>query len=643
MTLAGIELRYLVEEITKGIKDYYVSNIYGITRNSVLFKLHHPEKTDILLMFSTFGLWTTGIKIDQIEENRLIKRLRNDLLRAKITSIKQIGSERIVYVTFTGFDQEFVLVGEFFSEGNIILCNKEMKILSLLHSIDVRHRKLGVGLTYVSPPSSGLDLFDVTRDDIEQIRTVQTAVARWVGRTLGLPTKYAEEITKIAGIDPQVIGNTLSEEQVGKIFQATRNLIDKVVGGNHEPYIVHNEKGADVIPVPLGNVSEENCTKVPSFMKGLDLLFSENLLEQGKSSQSTTANEKIAELEHKLEEQNKAISLVKERANGISSVAKALQDIASSGATSIEDPKIVSLLAQYGSALKKEAGIPLISIGDEKIKVNPQSSIQAIASVLFNESKKQLRAIDTIESERKKTEKNLEIFRKQASIARESVVFTVQKKKEWFERYRWFFTSDNLLAIGGRDASSNSSVIRKHLDKNDKVFHAEIVGSPFFVLKNEAEDKVSSVTEVAQATVCFSRAWREGLYGLNAYWVRPDQIKTAAPSGQFIAKGSFVIEGTRNFVQVSSLQLSVGLYEKNDNYSLMCGPPSAVKKKCIYFVTIEPTGQEMTEIAKKIKLEFLKFEEKKEVIKSISIDDFIRALPAGDSHIIESGTGDAYS
>ena len=643
MTLAGIELRYLVEEITKGIKDYYVSNIYGITRNSVLFKLHHPEKTDILLMFSTFGLWTTGIKIDQIEENRLIKRLRNDLLRAKITSIKQIGSERIVYVTFTGFDQEFVLVGEFFSEGNIILCNKEMKILSLLHSIDVRHRKLGVGLTYVSPPSSGLDLFDVTRDDIEQIRTVQTAVARWVGRTLGLPTKYAEEITKIAGIDPQVIGNTLSEEQVGKIFQATRNLIDKVVGGNHEPYIVHNEKGADVIPVPLGNVSEENCTKVPSFMKGLDLLFSENLLEQGKSSQSTTANEKIAELEHKLEEQNKAISLVKERANGISSVAKALQDIASSGATSIEDPKIVSLLAQYGSALRKEAGIPLISIGDEKIKVNPQSSIQAIVSVLFNESKKQLRAIDTIESERKKTEKNLETFRKQASIARESVVFTVQKKKEWFERYRWFFTSDNLLAIGGRDASSNSSVIRKHLDKNDKVFHAEIVGSPFFVLKNEAEDKVSSVTEVAQATVCFSRAWREGLYGLNAYWVRPDQIKTAAPSGQFIAKGSFVIEGTRNFVQVSSLQLSVGLYEKNDNYSLMCGPPSAVKKKCIYFVTIEPTGQEMTEIAKKIKLEFLKFEEKKEVVKSISIDDFIRALPAGDSHIIESGTGDAYS
>jgi predicted ribosome quality control (RQC) complex YloA/Tae2 family protein len=642
MTLAGIELRYLVNKINKGIGDYYVSNIYGITRNSVLFKLHHPEKTDLLLMFSTFGLWTTGIKIDQIEENRLVKRLRNDLLRSKISDIKQIGSERIVYLTFSGFNQEFILVGEFFGEGNIILCNKEMKILSLLHSIDVRHRKLGVGLTYVPPPSSGLNLFDITRNDIEQIRTVQTVVARWIGRTLGLPTKYAEEITRIAGIDPQAIGSTLSHEQVEKIFQAIRVLIDKVISSNHEPYIVRNEKEADVIPIPLGNISEETYTKVGSFMEGLDLLFSENLLEQGKSSQSTSANEKIAELEHKLEEQNKAISLVKKRVDSISSVAKALQDIAATGVTSIEDAKIVSLLAQYDSALRKQAGIPLISIGDEKIKINPQSSIQAIASVLFNESKKQLRAIDTIESERKKTEKSMETFKKQASVARDSVVFTVQRKKEWFERYRWFFTSDDFLAIGGRDASSNSSVIRKHLDKNDKVFHAEIVGSPFFVLKNETADKVSSVTEVAQATVCFSRAWREGLYGLNAYWVRSDQIKTAAPSGQFMAKGSFVIEGTRNFVQVPSLQLSVGLYEKDDNYSLMCGPTSAIKRKCIYFATIEPSGQEMTELAKKIKLEFQKFEEKK-IVKSINIDDFIRVLPAGDSHIVESGIGAAYS
>jgi len=30
------------------------------------------------------------------------------------------------------------------------------------------------------------------------------------------------------------------------------------------------------------------------------------------------------------------------------------------------------------------------------------------------------------------------------------------------------------------------------------------------------------------------------------------------------------------------------------------------------------------------------------MVKAISIDDFIRVLPAGESHIVESGTGEAY-
>jgi predicted ribosome quality control (RQC) complex YloA/Tae2 family protein len=642
MTLAGIELHYLVTEMSKQVKDYYVSNIYGVSRNSLLFKLHHPEKPDLLVMFSTFGLWITNVKINQMEENRLLKRFRNDLLRSKITEIKQLGSERIVYVTFSGFDQEYIVIGEFFGDGNIILCNKDMKILSLLHSIDVRHRKLSVGLNYVPPPSSGLNILQVTKDDIQNIKSSPTSIARWVGRTLGLPGKYAEEIIRSSGLDSNKIGNTLSDEEVDIIFDSTRNLIDKVITGKHDPYIIRDIKNADVIPISLANMEKYNPVKVSSFMEGLDSLFSENLLEHGKSSQSVTANQKITELEHKLEEQNKAILLVKQRSDEISNVAKALLEATYSGVLSITDPSIEHILQKHNSRTARENGIFLIDIGGEKIKVNPQSSIQAISSTLFNESKRQMRATDTINLEKSKTEKSLESYRKQASVAQDSIVFAVQRKKEWFERYRWFITSDGHLAIGGRDTSSNSAVIRKHLNKNDMVFHAEIVGSPFFLLRESTENDLASVKEVSQATVCFSRAWRAGVYGLNAYWIKPDQVKTAAPSGQFIAKGSFVIEGSRNFVQVSTLQLAVGLYEKNENYLLMCGTPSAIKKNCIYYVIIEPSGIDMTEIAKKVKLELMKFKEKEEIAKAIPIDDFIRVLPAGESHIVESGHGDAY-
>jgi predicted ribosome quality control (RQC) complex YloA/Tae2 family protein len=642
MTLAGIELSYLVNEISSKTKDYYVSNIYGITRNSLLFKLHHPEKPDLLLMFSTFGFWITNVKISQMEENRLVKRLRNDLLRSRIINVEQIGSERIVQVTFSGLNQEFVLIGEFFGDGNILLCNKEMKILSLLHSIDVRHRKLGVGLTYVPPPSSGSDIFKVTQKDLEEIKSTSTVTVRWIGRTLGLPSKYAEEIMKRANVDGQRLGNTLSSEEVARIYQATRELIEKVVNGKHDSCIVRDDKGADVYPIPLGDLSQKNVIQVSSFMEGLDSLFSDNLLEQGKTSQTDTVSQKIIEMEHKLEEQNKAISLVKQRAESISKVAKALLGLASIGVTSIEDSRVPSLLQEHHSSLVRESGILMINIEEDKVKINPQSSIQAIASILFNESKRQLKAIETIGTEKIKTEKNLEAFRKQATITQNSIVFAIQKKKEWYERYRWFFTSDGLLAIGGRDASSNSSVIRKHLGKDDRVFHAEIVGSPFFILKDSEDDMVSSITEVAQATVCFSRAWREGLYGLNAYWVKPDQIKMGAPTGQFLAKGAFPIEGTRNFVQVSNLQLAVGLYQKNDSYTIMSGPLSAVKMRCLFYVIIEPSGTDMTDLAKKVRLEFLKLAENQDVVKAFNIDDFIRALPAGDSHIVESGIGQGY-
>ncbi|MDH3833870.1 MAG: NFACT RNA binding domain-containing protein, partial [Nitrosopumilus sp.] len=192
---------------------------------------------------------------------------------------------------------------------------------------------------------------------------------------------------------------------------------------------------------------------------------------------------------------------------------------------------------------------------------------------------------------------------------------------------------------GGRDAASNSAVVRKHLVKNDKIFHADIFGSPFFILKDAQNASDTSMNEVAHATVCFSRAWREGLYGLSAFWVNPEQVKKSAPSGQFLPKGSFTIEGQRNFIKAANLKLSVGIISQEDDYVLTCGPPDTIKKNSICYAVIEPHGSEMVDTAKKIRVEFLKIYE--EIAKKISIDDFVRVLPAGKSQIKEIGIGDS--
>ena len=222
MTLAGIELRYLIDHISKQVQDYYVSNIYGITKDSILFKLHHTEKTDLFMMVSTSGIWLTTVKIDQIEPNKLLKRLRSDLLRLKLKKIEQIGAERIAYFIFEGFGKELVLVGEFFGDGNILLCNKEMKILALQHSIDVRHRKLTVGLDYAQPPNKGIDIFNISELDFEELKATDLTGGKWFGRTLGLPKKYVEGIFEIAQVDSKKIGNQLNLDEINRIYKTAK-------------------------------------------------------------------------------------------------------------------------------------------------------------------------------------------------------------------------------------------------------------------------------------------------------------------------------------------------------------------------------------------------------------------------------------
>jgi predicted ribosome quality control (RQC) complex YloA/Tae2 family protein len=637
MGLAGIELRYLVDNISEQVQGYYISNIYGITKDSILFKLHHTEKSDLFMMISTSGVWLTAVKIDQVEPNRLLKRLRSDLLRLKLKKIEQIGAERIAYFTFEGFGKEFILVGEFFGDGNILLCNKEMKILALQHSIEVRHRKLSVGLEYVQPPNKGLDIFNITESDFDELKTTDLVSAKWFGRTLGLPKKYVEGVFDIVNIDPKKIGNLLTNDEIKKIFETTKKIVNDVVSGNHEAVIIRKEK-SEILPLRLGKIEGE-VISANSFIEGLDTVFTENIVAKGKSIQSSGSDKKIKELQTQISEQQKAIETVKERSKNITNVANSLFEMVSKGIFSIEDKSAQEILVIHNAKLTSEKGISLIVVEDEKIKINTKSPLQSIASVLFNEAKKQSGAIKSIEDIKSKTEKKLEKLQNKTELERDIMLVTEIRKKNWYERYRWFYTSDGYLVIGGRDAASNSAVVRKHLVKNDKIFHADIFGSPFFIIKNAENAPDTSMNEVAHATVCFSRAWREGLYGVSAYWVNPEQVKKSAPSGEFLPKGSFTIEGQRNFINSGNLKLSVGIIPQDDGHVLTCGPSETIKKNSICYAIIEPDGAEMVETAKKIRIEFSKIHE--EITKKINIDDFVRVMPSGKSQIKEVDMGDA--
>ena len=463
--------------------------------------------------------------------------------------------------------------------------------------------------------------------------TQSITIGKTIGRGLGLPKKYVKEIIRLSSISRDRPSNELTDDEIESLYDIIKTTTSNVIEGNHDPTIINNGELSEIFPIRFSD-DNTNATKVPSFNDGLDIIFSEQILQKGKSLYSSTAEKKIKELENTLDEQKKAITTVTEKSGKIAEIANLLFTMQAEGKSDIKDPKIVEVLQDKNSELIKEKGISVLKIGDAKIKIDPNLPLPSIASKLFDESKKQKGAIKSIEKLIKKTEDKLEKTIQKGEIARGAIGFAEVRKKNWFERYRWFYTSDGILAVGGRDSSSNSAIIRKYVEKDDKVFHAEINGSPFFILKDRNEKIMPlSIAETSHATVCFSRAWKEGMYGVNCYWVTPEQVKKAAPSGQTMGKGSFIIEGTRNYNKVSTLKLAVGILHKDDDYLLVCGPPAAIKSGCVCYVVIEPGSIEISDMAKKIRANFVGVDEK--FTKMFVIDDYVRVLPTGASKITE--------
>jgi len=152
-------------------------------------------------------------------------------------------------------------------------------------------------------------------------------------------------------------------------------------------------------------------------------------------------------------------------------------------------------------------------------------------------------------------------------------------KEEWYEKFRWFVSSDGFLVIGGKDAESNERIIRKHLKDGDIVFHADITGSPFVIVKNPEKKRIpeNTIREAAEFCACYSKAWKIGIQA-DVYYVLPDQVKKEGG----LPKGSFMIYGKREWIRRIELLLAIGVADGKIVY----GPISAVKSKTKKYVVI---------------------------------------------------------
>ena len=649
MELSGIELHYLVNKISSNVSSgYYVSNISSITKNSILLKLHHPVESDIMLMISTKGIWFTNQKYRQVEEGQFVNVLSREIERAKINSVSQPGSERIFFIHFVNRDdKERKLIVEIFGKGNIILCDESMRILWILLPVEVRHRTLKIGSEYILPPNRGEDVLKISLDCLKKSANLQpdnTEVVKWLSKSTSLPRKYLEEIILQSGINTKYV-NLLNDNDIEIIYEKTKEITNKVIDEkNHNPSVILDNQGLVVDASPILISKETNVRNVESYMDAIDQVLSNEILTMGRSLKTEVADKKILELEHDLEEQNKAKMQVISKSQSLRNVAHELMKLSSMGVQDMNDNKVKTVLKNNDSKIVHENGLAYLDHLNERVKL--EQSIPKFSSLLFSRAKELERGSINIDKASEDLKSRIVKIKNQTQKIHEKIQFNKLESKQWYERYRWFVTTDGHLVIGGRDASSNSAVIRKHMAENDLVFHAEIHGSPFFLIKNATNQENSTfVEETAQATVSFSRAWKDGLSNGDAYWVFPNQVKKGAPTGQFLPKGSFVIEGKRNFCRGIELKLSIGLIQiEKKRYRFVCGPSSAIQKRSLVLASLLPGGSDPMYLAKKIKSEFVKVisdfdPDLADYLKRVILDEIIRVLPSGQSKIerIERG------
>ena len=426
------------------------------------------------------------------------------------------------------------------------------------------------------------------------------------------------------------------------MYNTIKILVTDVSSGkNHEPIIILGTDGKpqDALPIITDDATKLPVKRVDSYMDAVDGALTRDILDLGRNMQTIEMGKQIAILEHDLEEQNKAKEKVISKSFVIRNLANQLMILSNRGVDSFNDDLIKQLLATNSASTINEKGMNFLEVVNERVSIG-YNNLPKVASLLYSRAKEMERGSASIEEAKAMLLTQIDKLRNQKDLIHSRIVIKQHVSKEWYERYHWFITSDGLLAVGGRDSSSNSALVRKHLTEQDIVFHAEIYGSPFFILKNSADigEIEKSLHQVAQATVSFSRGWKDGLSSADAYWVKADQIKKGAPTGQFLPKGSFVIEGKRNYVKGVEIRLALGIMQKNNNgYTLFCGPADAIKKRSLIYSILVPGGSDPANIAKKIKSEFVRESgddnELAGFIKSLSVDEFVRTIPYGKSKI----------
>lgn len=637
----------------------FIENIYQIDPTTILLSIRQPSKAPSNLLIESgrcVRLTTYAVK-KPITPSKFCMTLRKYLNDGLINEIKQHEFERIISLSVKTKHGVFKLIAECFGKGNIILVNPQNTIVLALTYRKMRDRNILIGEPFRQAPPSGLNPLKITEQDLLQLRE-QGEIEVVVGlvNLISIGGIYAEEILLTAQVNKKVSCNKLTDQEISKIYRAVKKLLWKLEKGKLEPHIVMDKEGAwiDVIPFPLAIYRGLRLKPYKTFNEAADDYFAKITAEKIVKTVTLKVEEEIARYKRMLEHQQKQLKALQADAETYQAIGDLLythlnelqmllQNIVHEKRLGKDWKQISTEYTEMKNrgispATLFESISPMqriinVKINETIVPLSLTLSIQKNAARYYTKAKKAKRKLEGISDAIKETELKLkELTEKIVQVVEEIPKLKKKREKAWYEKFRWFQSSEGFLVIGGKDATSNELMIKRYTEPQDIVFHADLPGAPMVVIKTGGKKPLeSSLQEAAQFAASYSRAWHEGLGSADVYWVKPDQVSKEAPSGQYLKKGMFMIRGQRNYVRNVPLQLAIGVKKVDGRWIVIGGPSSAIKVQTDVYVEIVPGERPSGRLAKQIKLR-LACASPKAVSKEISaipIEEIQNVIPVG--------------
>ena len=658
--MTASDIYVMLREAKDAVTGRWILNIYQLN-GTLIFKLSHdsPNKIWLLIEPGRRMHLTSHTYEREAKLRAFCKTLRKHLRNHKIADIEQHDFDRVIYLRAGPPEKQFTLVVELFGGGNAVLLDPSNRIVSAMTYRRMRDRDIVRGAPFEFPPLRAIDPMKVSLPQLSEImKSSDRSLVPTLVRGLNMSGATAEEILSKTQIEPELPAQKVTSEQARQLHQALQSHFESLTSGQLKPQVLLNdeENPVQVLPLDSSRFPDFQRLEFTTYNEALDYFFSTFYEEQAVDEIDEAYQKKMTRLQRLLEQQLEHLETLQNRAtksraaaNSIYQKLSVLEDLITSIRTArqqgmswneisdrLEDGKTKELpAAMLLEAIHPKTGQIQVTLDDQVIMLDITISAAENANRMFQRGKQLEKKISgatiAIEDTKRKISQ-LEEKQGETRIQADAIKLDRRRKKQWYEKFRWFRTSQGSLVLGGRDASSNQQLIRKYLEEPDLFFHADFSGAPVVIVKTEGQ-KVSEeeLQEIAIFAVSNSRAWKSGWSGADAYWVQSDQVSLSAPSGEFLAKGSVMVSGERNYLRGVPLRIAIGIQIVDEFPLVISGPESAIQRRSKKYVTLVPGKMKVSDAAKKIRSIFAEqvIPEFQKQVRSLNIDEIIAILPPG--------------